>query len=91
MTTVTVPRKLQERCKLVTTSLALHDAHNRAAGQPFNFARHAARAAPITEREKLNALKVHRAANKAKHSLPHMSETDTDVCWSSAALAANGC
>ena len=69
---VAVPSALQDRVRSMTKSLDLHARHDHVAGRSSHFARAATLAAEavggITASEKNDALRIHQAANKAKHA-----------------------
>ena len=67
-----VPSEIAPRVRPCARSLALHAEHNSLAGSPRHFARTASQAAlasgDLTQYAHGDALKVHRKANRAKHS-----------------------
>ena len=89
-----VPANLRSRAQAMTSSLAKHDEHNRAVGQPLHYARDAARAASsiVGDEETRRALALHRRANRAKHdwscarALPVQDPSDGAEAMSEAAM-----
>ena len=64
---VAVPNHLIGRAKAMLSSVSLHVQHDRTAGTVSHFARSAAIAARLPPPELDRALRIHRAANHAKH------------------------
>mmetsp|Transcript_64213 Transcript_64213/g.178381 ORF Transcript_64213/g.178381 Transcript_64213/m.178381 type:complete len:427 (+) Transcript_64213:97-1377(+) len=68
---VAVEEGLHHRVLAFRNSIRIHDAHNKLTGTPTHYARHATLAATTMGRLSLgqrdDALRAHRAANRAKH------------------------
>ena len=76
---IEVPMELAGRARTMVKSLEVHAQHNRAIPAPKHFARDAALQAPLAAEQCLQALRLHRQANRAKHSWRPAHSTPSSV------------